>query len=310
MEALLSHLLTAPPQGEVSTVDDWWTLHRACADAWRVPVDRAMAAAVRMDRLGWAFASGYQEALRHLVPGLPPEAKVALCATEAGGNHPRAIQTRLVVDGDGWQLRGEKSFTTLGPCADLLLVVARDARGGTEEADPSGRVRLAVVRVPSARSGVHVSSMPALGFVPEVPHGQTRFDDVAVHADERLGGDGYADHLKPFRTVEDVHVHAALLAWLLGTARRLDWPRAIRERLLAAVATARALAPAPANDASVHLALAGLLAQTQETVQATEPCWDDAPPALRDRWRRDRALLRVAAGARDRRSESAWHRLG
>ncbi len=51
-------------------------------------VDRALAGGSAADRLGYAFASGYTEALRALVPGLTGVA--ALCATEEGGNQPRS----------------------------------------------------------------------------------------------------------------------------------------------------------------------------------------------------------------------------
>jgi acyl-CoA dehydrogenase len=312
MDTLLAHLVTAPlPEGSVDDVDAWWDLHRARAGAFDVPVDRAMAAALCMDRLGWAFASGYQEALRRLVPDLPPAAKTALCATEAGGNHPRAIQTSLVTQGDAYRLDGTKTFTTLGAAADVLLVVARDAGAVAEGGDaPRGRVPLLVVRIPSSREGVHVAPMPALPFVPEVQHAESRFQGVHVAADERLPGDGYAAYLKPFRTIEDIHVHAALLAWLLGTGRRLGWPPGLLERLLVGAITARSLALARPDAAAVHLAVAGLLAQTATVLEALEPCWDAAPAPLRERWRRDRRLLGVAQGARARRSEVAWGRLG
>ena len=44
--------------------------------------------------------------------------------------------------------------------------------------------------------------------------------DVAITAHEILPGDGYDRYLKPFRTVEDIHVHAALLGHAIGAARR------------------------------------------------------------------------------------------
>jgi acyl-CoA dehydrogenase len=314
MDAILSHLLTVAVDGvEVSSVPAWWARHGERAGPFDTPVDRAMAAALSMDRLGWAFASGYQEALRALVPDLPPDAKVALCATERGGNHPRAIETALTPDGDGHRLHGHKRFTTLGTEADLLLVVVSEGLPDPEDAPVGGaspgKNRLAVVRVGSRDDGVHLQPMPDLPFIPEVPHAEVRFDGVRVGPGDRLPGDGYARYLKPFRTVEDAHVHAAVLAWLLGTGRRLHWPHAVLERLTAGAITARALARAPTDDPAVHVALAGLIGQTAAALEATEPCWQDAPAVLRTRWDRDRALLGVAATARQRRTEAAWARL-
>lgn len=304
MERILRHLLTAPlDSSDVHDVASWWRRHEEGAAAFATPIDRVMAAALTMDRVGWAFASGYQEALRRLVPGLPDGAKVALCATEEGGNHPRAIEARLWAAGGGYTLSGNKKFTTLGPHADLLLVVA------SEGEDADGRKHLALVQVPADRDGVRVEAMPELPFVPEVPHGATHFADVPVAKDERLPGDGYGDYLKPFRTIEDVHVHAALLAWMLGVGRRYDWPEPLLARLVACLVTARALAAAPPVDEAVHVAVAGLLSQSGAVIEQAEPHWKSADPAVAARWSRDRPLLGVAAKARQKRVENAWSRL-
>ncbi|MFW5926358.1 MAG: acyl-CoA dehydrogenase family protein [Myxococcota bacterium] len=304
MERILRHLLTAPlDAAEVRDVASWWRRHGEGATGFATPIDRAMAAALTMDRVGWAFASGYQEALRRLVPGLPDGAKAALCATEEGGNHPRAIEARLSAADGGFTLSGDKKFTTLGPQADLLLVVA------SEGEDAGGRKRLALVQVPAGRDGVRVETMSELPFVPEVPHGVTHFADVRLAKDERLPGDGYGDYLKPFRTIEDVHVHAAVLAWMLGVGRRFGWPEPLLARLVACLAAARALAAASPVDEAVHVAVAGLLAQGAAVIEQAEPHWKSADAAVASRWSRDRALLGVAAKARHKRVENAWRRL-
>lgn len=45
------------------------------------------------DRLGFAFTGGYSEALRVLVPGLPPSTLTGLCATgEAGRTRGRSTR--------------------------------------------------------------------------------------------------------------------------------------------------------------------------------------------------------------------------
>ncbi|MFW6049614.1 MAG: acyl-CoA dehydrogenase family protein [Myxococcota bacterium] len=305
MEAIVRHVLTVSLDGaEVPGVAAWWARHADRARGFAAPVERAMAAAVAMDRLGWAFASGYQEALRRLVPDLPDGCKVALCATEEGGNHPRAIETRLEpLPGGGLRLSGHKKLTTLGTHADRLLVVASEGPAA------DGRNRLRVVSVPRDREGVSVEPMPHLPFVPEVPHAETRLAGVRVRPEEVLPGDGYADYLKPFRTIEDVHVHAALLAWLVGVGRRADWPADALQGLMAPFAAAWALAAAPPLDEAVHVALGGLLDATARALEALAPLWARVDEPTRTRWERDRVLLGVASKARNKRLEAAWSRL-
>src|SRR4051794_21930260 len=81
-------------------------------------VERAVVGGARADRVGYAFALGYTAA----VEALAGDVSAALCATEDGGNHPQAIETRLV---DG-RVTGKKAWATLADRADHLLIVARD----------------------------------------------------------------------------------------------------------------------------------------------------------------------------------------
>lgn len=74
------------------------------ADLGERPIDRAIRSAYDADRLGLAFVAGYSGALRALVPDAP--LKTSLCATEAGGAHPRAIATRLAPrEGGGYSVK-------------------------------------------------------------------------------------------------------------------------------------------------------------------------------------------------------------
>jgi hypothetical protein len=145
-----------------------------------------------------------------------------------------------------------------------------------------------------------------LGLVPELPHGRVRFTDVALEEADLLPGDGYLEAVKPFRTVEDLHVTAALVSWVFAAGRRAGWPPAALEPLLALLASARGLADAPPLSPHVHLALAGLLALAGETLEHIEPLWEKAAPDDRARWQRDRGLLTVAGEARARRRQAAW----
>ena len=67
--------------------------------------------------------------------------------------------------------------------------------------------------------------MPATKFVPEVPHAQLRFENLRIRESDILPGDGYDQYVKPFRTVEDIHVQAAVLSYLMREGQRLSWPQ-------------------------------------------------------------------------------------
>src|SRR5262245_15884264 len=196
----------------------------------QLPFDRAAVTASTADRVAGAFVAGYQAALRQLVPDLPIDRVVCLCATEEGGAHPRAIRTELRGD----VVSGRKQWVTGGPSADELLVVAST---GIDEA---GRNRLRVARVDARGPGVAIEAMAPTSFVPEIPHATVRLENAPVLA--VLPGDGYDDYLKPFRTIEDAHVFGAVLAWVLGVARRSGWPHEACERIVAVLIVLREVA--------------------------------------------------------------------
>ncbi len=127
-----------------------------------------------------------------------------------------------------------------------------------------------------------------------------------VAADAVLPGDGYSGYVKPFRTVEDAHVHAALLGYLIGVARRHDLPRELIERLVATALAARHVALADATSNHVHIALAGVLGQSAQLVGEVERGWEEAAGDEWTRWQRDRPLLQVASAARASRRKAAW----
>jgi len=293
LHRLLDPALVPP---EASTLRAWWDATAAERAREDSPIDRALVGGACADRLGYAFASGYAEALRALVPGAGEI--TALCATEEGGNHPRAIRTALVAAGPGrWTLTGKKKWATVASEASALLVVASIGDGD------DGRNRLRVVRVPASAAGVtlRASSAP---FVPEIPHAEVDLDGVIVADADILPGDGYEAYLKPFRTVEDLHVHGALLGYLIGVARRHAMPREVVEPMITLVAATRALAGGDAKDAATHVALAGLIALVTAAIARVEEHWPTGDE--RTRWHRDRPLLRVASAAREARRERAW----
>ncbi len=289
-------LALQPPAAE--TLDAWWRATRDAREIESTPVDRALVGGACADRLGFAFAAGYGEALRALVPDLA--GITALCISEEHGNHPRAIATALREVAPGtFELTGRKKWATVGPLASTLLVAAST---GVE----AGRNRLRIVRVTATAPGVRVVTM-ANAFVPEIPHAEIELDRVTVHAADVLPGDGYAEYIKPFRTVEDIHVHAALLGYLIGVARRHALPRDVLEQLIALAVATRALAAGDRGAPELHVALAGTLALVAPVVARVEQLWPSGDE--RERWQRDRVLLSVARSARDARLKTAWELL-
>lgn len=275
----------------------WWSQTAEARGRFATPIDRALVSGALADRIGYAFASGYREALRALVPGL--DGVATLCVTETGGNQPRAIETKLAPrDTGGYELTGHKKWATAGSLAQWLLVCASTGSEG-------GKNRLRMVRVATNAPGVTIVPSTA-PFIPEVPHAEIRLDRVAIAEADVLPGDGYDDYVKPFRTVEDIHVHAALLGYAIGVARRRHMPRDLVERLVALALLLRAAAEGDAKDAALHVALAGIIELVSREIAALEAAWSAMPDAEWQRWQRDRALLGVAGTAREARRDKAW----
>jgi acyl-CoA dehydrogenase len=301
----LAALLSASPHVQpIASLAEWWERHRALAKDAPTPLDLALLGGFAADRLGYAFASGYQAALRALVPDLPAARLCSLCVTERGGASPKAIATTLTPLAEGGlRLDGDKRWSTLADDGGLFLVAA--TRGPSAE----GRPQIQVVRVDASAPGVSVDRMPETPFTPEIPHATLRFDDVRLREEDLLPGDGYERYVRPFRTVEDIHVNAALFGYLIGEARRLGFDRAWIERLAAGVATLDSLAASDPSAPATHVALAGLLRVYGSMMSELEAVWATRESPSHARWERDRLLLGVAEGARSQRIARAWERL-
>ncbi len=283
----------------VGSLEAWRAGRAERWERWERPIDVAIEGGLVADRVGLAFVAGYDAALHALWPELSRDQIGALCATEETGAHPRAIQTRLTQDERGrWRVAGDKRWVTGGELAETLLVVA------TTGTDADGRPRLRVAAVRGDAAGVERRASPAAPFVPEIPHAAITLRDAAVET--LLPGDGYSELLKPFRTVEDLHVHAALLAYQLNVARRYGGSRELCEALAAALAACRGLTDADPRAPSTHIALAGLLSGALRLRGELDLCWAKADPAERERWQRDLGLFAVAGKARAARRERAW----
>ena len=268
---------------------------------------RAMRGGALADRLGFAFIAGYSAALGCLAgqSGMkrPLPLRASLAATERGGPHPRAIHTTIAPDPrrpDMFLLEGEKTFATLGTLADVLLVAATEGLGD------DGRPRIRVVRVGARATGVAVEPRTPTRFAPEVPHGIVRLSGVSVTSLDVLPGDGYARYLKPFRTLEDIHVLAATLSWLLALARTERLPTSFAECLVAHLHALAAIAVAPEGAPHAHLALAGVFASVHALVEKHHEVLVGLPNEVGVRLARDLPLLDVAETLRAARTAAAW----
>ena len=264
----------------------WWKL-TAPGDS----IECAILRGAQADRLGLAFLGGYSNAITRLDPTI--NGLGALCATEVGGGHPRAIQTTLR---DG-VLNGMKTFVSGGLLAETLLVVAKVG-------ERDGRPELKVARIDAQAPGVTHGEGLELDFVPEVPHGTVTFENARVGA--VLEGDGYERYLKPFRTIEDLHVFGAVIGCLVSNGREA-LPKVTLEQLLAQLAAIVTVARLPPGESATHVTLAGILTASKALIDFVDLKPFDAD--FRTRFERDKKLLSIASKVRELRREKAWAHL-
>lgn len=300
MRSLRALLLSPTPEHTLSSRAAWWAQHKAIAASEPRPFDGAVLGGYAADRLGYAFASGYQAALRALLPDLPADRVVSMCVTEKGGGHPRFIEASLTREGEGYRLSGRKRWATLSLDAGLLVVLASLGTGD------DGKKQLKLARVRSETKGVTQVPMPEPPFIPEIGHDEVRFHEVLVREEDLLPGDGYEDYVKRFRTVEDIHVHAALLGYVAREIRANGFPAMWLERVIALMTALSMLAGEDPTDVTLHVALAGVLAESRSVLSEVERMWAASEAPTHARWERDKLLFGVAQGTREKRLARAW----
>lgn len=305
LEGILAALLSAgdqaSPASRYDSIDDWWPQFESARRGSSEPIDQALIGGAIADRVGYAFAAGYQAALLRMDPELPRDRMACFSVTEEGGGHPKAIQSRLTLQPDGsYQLSGRKKWATLSSAGGIALIVASTG------SDDQGRNQLRTARVALDSPGVSVVAMPPTPFSPEIPHRRLELDGVRVAAEQLLPGDGYTRFVKPFRTIEDIHVSAAVLAYLFVVAGRYGWERSLREELLQLIVSFRALALADYTAAAVHIALEGVFQARHQLLARCAGQWERVDAEVRARWERDAALGSIAGNARAMRADRAW----
>ncbi len=123
----------------------------------------------------------------------------AVSISEPGvGAHPKRLTTRAEWTGASWRITGEKAWTSNGPIAGVLIVLAITS----EEA---GRKFYSMFLVPRDTPGLTLTDMPGFHALRPSRHSQVVLDGCEVGADAVLGPVGRAyDHMAlPFRDVED-----------------------------------------------------------------------------------------------------------
>ncbi|HCJ30512.1 MAG TPA: acyl-CoA dehydrogenase [Pseudomonas sp.] len=271
-----------------TALDDWFASlqSRGAGSSFRLAVLGGRLAATP----GLAFLAGYQAALRRLWPAAP-QGLGAMCATENRALRPADMQTRL----DGLLLTGRKDFVIAGPAASWLLVPARDEA-------PGERPRLSLCVVGCGERGVIIEAGPPLPLLQDIPHGRLRLEHAACR---RLAGDGWDDYVIPFRTLEDVHVLAALASWLYGIGLECGWPQPLQLRLLGLLAGAAEVSRLSPTESATHLLLASLNLQLATLGDEVDDALAVGPQQWLQLWRRDRGVLQLARGAQARRLEQA-----
>jgi acyl-CoA dehydrogenase len=120
----------------------------------------------------------------------------AVSISEPGiGAHPKQLTTRAERDDSAWRISGEKAWTSNGPIADVLIVLAITS----EEA---GRKRYSMFLVPRGTPGLTMKDMPGFHALRPSRHCQVVLDRCEG---ELLGpaGQAYQHMALPFRDVED-----------------------------------------------------------------------------------------------------------
>lgn len=296
---MISTLLQPLERTEHQSITHWFNYYKQTHARFELSIERAIWAGRSASCLGYAFAGAYQAAIENLFAEYldPQNPELAsLCVSETAGNHPKQIQTQLSRLEGAWQIDGLKSFVSGAQEAQAVFVVCRLSTAGAAQAD------LKVVKLSTQQAGLSIETMPTLAFVPEVSHGKVKLDRVALAPEQILPGDGYLNYMKPFRTVEDLHVSAAVAGYLLGESLavknpELAWPAELKERLIALLLTQQACAQMPWQDPALHLAMAGMRTTLNQIIKDCDVAFNKANSVAYEHWQRDQKLLQIASKA-------------
>jgi len=153
----------------------------------RVSPGFAMGWGVSMGLAGGAVvAKGTADQIeRWGVPLVTMKAIGSWCLTEpgAGSDAFGSMMTTATPAGDGYRLKGSKTFITNGPGADIFVVYARIDRG-----EPAHEQGLATFVLDRGMAGLSVGPAFKKMGMRDSPTSELFFDDVEVGAERLLGG--------------------------------------------------------------------------------------------------------------------------
>ncbi|MEN0107214.1 MAG: acyl-CoA dehydrogenase [Pseudomonas sp.] len=271
-------------------LEEWYAALLARLGEGVTPFELALLGGRLAATPGLAFLAGYQGALRALWPSAPWTLG-AMCVTENRSVRPADMQVRL----EGLSLTGRKDFVTAADSADWLLIAARSELPGTSP-------QMAMCVAYSGAPGVQVEVLPPLSLMPDISHGRLHLQAAQC---ERLPGDGWDAYAKPFRTLEDLHVLTALIAWLNGVGCDNAWAQTLQLRLLALLGSCAEVTRLGMNEPATHLLLAGVFEQFNQLRAEVDHAMTTGQPGWQDLWKRDSSLLEIARAAREKRLQNA-----
>ncbi|MEY1660903.1 acyl-CoA dehydrogenase family protein [Isoalcanivorax beigongshangi] len=294
----LAALLAVTPLQPAPRLAQWLAHWRhtqavAGADSFAAAVLGGLAA----DRVAWAFFAGYQAAVQALVPGLPAGIARAFAATEGGKTRAEELATEAIPSADGWRLSGAKSWVLLGADCDELLVLARAAG------------QAVLLQVPANTAGLEFGDTKPLAFIPELPHSAVRLHQLALPTTAKLVVPGSRPAALRFRTLEDILVTTASLAYLWRQACTHQWPDDIGAQLFALLLGLRGLLAAE-DDVATRFTLDGLLCQGRALQQQVAALWPPEHSEEAARWHRDRPLALLGERVHASRRARGWQTLG
>ncbi|GAA6131681.1 acyl-CoA dehydrogenase family protein [Halopseudomonas sabulinigri] len=304
--ALLEWCLQAPlATSEMDSADGWLACWQQLPFADASAMQLAVQGGFQADRAAWAFASGYQAALRAQFPSADGDGLYAFCLTEQGVRSSRQLQSRWWQTETGVALQGSKGWAPLFEQCRAFYVACRSADGAAPDEQEPGGFR--ILRVATTANGVTFTPREPGSFMPELPTARMQLDGVMLGADALLPCDGWHAYANPFSVQEELYVSAALLAYLLREGRSNNWPVSYLQQLLAALALLAELAGSDGKAAISRVVLTGATAWARQLFNEANALWAVAPDDARaQRWLRDQPIQTLWAGSSAQRGAKAW----
>jgi hypothetical protein len=282
----------------------WKTAYFELEGLFENSVDLSAAGGFMSACPAFMFASGYQSALRYLFGPASLTGKIASFAiTETGGGSPSAINTIMELSPDGALITGEKSFLTMGLESDIYFTAA------SEGIADDGRKKIKLVRIEKGAEGARLEQFE-LPFVKEISHARLIMKGVRVTGDKIYVGDGYSSYIKPFRTIEDIHLFASVCGYLMRCTLLHKWPREIFEEAVVLHTALVQAGTASPSAPEIIITVSGVKQMLDSLIKKIEPLWEKTGGPEADLWKRDSALFAVAKNVREKRSSKAWDESG